>query len=44
MPKPTWLTLKSIFAKAKGLLANAEKTEQGLRSLIDDGAVPRLTT
>lgn len=33
---------QSIVAKAKGLLANAEKREQGLRSLIADGAVPRL--
>lgn len=33
---------QSILAKAKGLLANAEKREQGLRSLIADGAVPRL--
>ena len=33
---------QSIFDKAKGLLANAEKREQGLRSLIADGAVPRL--
>lgn len=33
---------QSIVDKAKGLLANAEKREQGLRSLIADGAVPRL--
>jgi HlyD family secretion protein len=40
--KTNLVNAQSILAKAKGLLANAEKREQGLRSLIADGAVPRL--
>lgn len=40
--KTNLVNAQSIFGKAKGLLANAEKREQGLRSLIADGAVPRL--
>ena len=40
--KTNLVNAQSIVAKAKGLLANAQKREQGLRSLIADGAVPRL--
>jgi len=40
--KTNLVNAQSILAKAKGLLANAEEREQGLRSLIADGAVPRL--
>jgi HlyD family secretion protein len=40
--KTNLVNAQSIVAKAKSLLANAQKREQGLRSLIADGAVPRL--
>lgn len=40
--KTNLVNAQSILANAKGLLANSEKREQGLRSLIGDGAVPRL--
>ncbi len=40
--KTNLVNAQSIVAKAKSLLANSQKREQGLRSLIADGAVPRL--